>query len=221
MVKRQDKIDRKYIVLCEGIDAVNFLIQYLNSDVLIADSRFNKDIQVLNFGGIRQLYRYIKNLKKMDNFMDVKRILVLRDAETDINSAVDSVQSALRNNDLPVPDRCNQWKLGESLGTAFTLFPNCSGDMVEGTLEDLCWNILADKRAAEYRIDVQAFIEEIDNKYDSIKTFKHKSRLHAYFSAKDDFVSLKIGEAAKAKAFDWAHERLRSLRNLIEEGFEG
>lgn len=221
MANRQDKIDRKYIILCEGVDAVNFMIQYLNCDELKVDNRFNQDIQVLNFGGIRQLSSYINSLKKMDNYLEVSRLLVLRDAENSVESATDSVRNAFRNNGLAVPDICNQWDFSDMPGTAFTLFPACCKNLTTGALEDLCWEILADEKAAEYRRDVQAFIGKMQHKYNnSIVTFVHKCRLHSFFSIKDDFVSLKIGEAAKAKAFDWSHERLLPLRKLIEEGFE-
>jgi len=43
----------------------------------------------------------------------------------------------------------------------------------------------------------------------------HKTKLHSYLSGKDDFVGLKIGEASKAGAWDWDHERLKQFKDLI------
>lgn len=220
MAIENERIRTKYLILCEGKDAQNFMIQYLNSDVLSVDNRFSDDVQVMDFGGIKMLSSYIATLKNMDGYQDVTRIMVLRDAETNAEGAVDSVTNSFLKNGLVVPERCNQWNFSDTPGTAFSLFPACCVDLTNGTLEDLCWDILADERAEECRKDVQAFIGEMKNKYsDSILTFEHKCRLHTYFSVKDDFVSLKIGEAAKAKAFNWNHERLLPLRKLIEEGF--
>lgn len=220
MAIENKRILTKYLILCEGIDARNFMINYLNSDELSDDNRFSTDVQVMDFGGIKMLSSYIATLKNMDGYQDVTRIMVLRDAETNAEGAIASVQSALRINGLPVPANCNQWHFNDTLGIAFALFPSCSENLVNGALEDLCWDILADNNAQQYRKDVLAFIEQMKHKYNNdIVTYEHKCRLHTYFSVKDDFVSLKIGEAAKAKAFNWNHKHLSPLRKLIEEGF--
>lgn len=218
MANRQDKIDRQYLILCEGLDAYNFLREYLNSNALNGDIRFNTAIQILNFGGISQLQSYIKHLKKMEYYLDVNHILVVRDAEINIESAEDAVKAAFRNNGLSIPLGCNQWCNGEPK-TAYTLFPACCEPLRLGALEDLCWNILSDTNAHKYREDVEIFLNRMKEKYRDLTIYEHKGRLHTYFSVKDDFVSLKVGEAARAGAFDWNHECLLPLRRLIEEGF--
>jgi len=45
----------------------------------------------------------------------------------------------------------------------------------------------------------------------------HKNKLHTYFSLTDDFVGLKIGESAKANAFDFSAKEFESLKTLLEE----
>ena len=206
MAIENDKIKTKYLILCEGKDAQLFMIHYLNSDILKYDYRYSKDIQVMNFKGINELSSYIAALKNMDGYLGIEK-------------ATNSVKKAFHDNDLPIPADCNEWHFSDNLGTAFTLFPTCCQNLTTGALEDLCWEILSDERADDYRSDVQAFIEQINQKYGSITTHVHKGRLHTYFSVKDNLVSLKIGEAARAGAFDWNHERLQPLRELIEEGF--
>ena len=42
----RNHIEKQYVILCEGIDTVNFLIQYLNSKTLSYDQRFSTEIQV-------------------------------------------------------------------------------------------------------------------------------------------------------------------------------
>ena len=59
---------------------------------------------------------------------------------------------------------------------------------------------------------------DIKKNYGTISTHEHKSRLHTYFSVNEKYISLKIGEAAKAGAFAWDHEKLDGLRNIISEG---
>lgn len=217
----KNRIVKNYLLLCEGLDAVNFMIAYLNSDELKYDSRFGEEIQVMDFGGINQLRAFIKQLKRYENYTNVKRIMVLRDAETNVQSAEDSIKTALRTNDLPVPTCSNQWERSSSMpSTAYALFPTCDVPLIEGALEDLCWKILADDRADEYRRDIQKLVNQFKKRYNSIISHEHKGRLHVYFSVKDDFVSKKIGEAANAKAFNWSHIALEPLKNLLAEGFK-
>lgn len=217
------RIVKPYLILCEGLDAQNFMIQYLNSKELSEDSRYGNDIQVLDFGGISDLSRYLRNMSNMDGYEKVTHILVLRDAETDAEKAVRMIRKALNANSLPVPDECNKWccgGTGDGLKVAFTLLPSCTNNPVSGALEDLCWLILKDENAQEMRSDVQKFVAEIRNKYNSIKAHEHKSRLHTYFSVNECYISLKIGEAATAGAFDWGNEKLLPLKEIIEAGFE-
>ena len=216
------RIVKPYIILCEGLDTQNFLIKFLNSKELSNDSRYSNSIQVFDFGGINGLSGFLRNLINMDGYENVSHILVLRDAETDSKSAVKMIMTALSNNSLPIPDECNKWcgKTSDVPKVAFTLLPECSNKPVAGTLEDLCWLILKDEKAHEMRCDVQKFITDIRNKYGSIKSHEHKSRLHTYFSINDKFISLKIGEAAAAGAFDWSSEKLMPLREIIKAGFD-
>ena len=87
MAFKLDSIVKRYLILCEGIDTARFLAAYLESSALADDVRYSNDIQVLNFGGINDLDRFIRNLKNMEYFDDVSRLLVIRDAETDVQKA--------------------------------------------------------------------------------------------------------------------------------------
>ena len=217
------RIVKSYIILCEGLDTLNFMVQYLNSKELSKDNRFGNCIQVLNFGGISDLSMYLNNLRNMEGYENVTHILVLRDAETETDRAVRMIRKALNDNSLPIPDECNKWcgEDNDEIKVAFTLLPSCSNKPVEGALEDLCWLILKDENAQEMRHDVQDFVVSIRDKYKSIKSHEHKSRLHTYFSVNENYISLKIGEAATAGAFDWGSENLLPLKELIEAGFNG
>ena len=216
------RIVKPYIILCEGLDAQNFMIQYLNSKELGRDSRFGDSIQVLNFGGISDLSMFLRNMSNMEGYEKVSHILVLRDAETDAEKAVRMIKKALNDNCLPIPNECNQWLKDDNdeMSVAFTLLPLCSNKPVEGTLEDLCWIILKDENAQEVRQEVQKFVVSIRDKYNTIKSHEHKSRLHTYFSVNESYISLKIGEAATAGAFDWGSEKLLPLKGIIEAGLD-
>jgi hypothetical protein len=59
---------KKYIILCDGVDTLNFMLYYLNSKELKYEPRFSNDIQLLNLGGIDELFRSISILQRMDDF---------------------------------------------------------------------------------------------------------------------------------------------------------
>ena len=221
MAYLHNRIVKPFLILCEGKDEENFVISYLNSKSLAYDSRFSNDIQTFDFGGNDDLTVFIGNLMRTEGFETVRHILVLRDAETNAKRAVDMVKSAFRVNGLPVPEQANKWKKEtNATETAFTLLPACSTEPVSGTLEDLCWDILIDKHAGKMRMDVIRFINEIKKNYGTVTTHEHKSRLHTYFSVNEAYVSLKIGEVARAGAFDWDSEKLDGLKGLIGDGFD-
>ena len=75
------------------------------------------------------------------------------------------------------------------------------------------------ENADNMKDDVQCFVHNIVEKYNSIGSHEHKSRIHTFFSVNKDYISFKIGEAAKAGAFNWEHEKLNGLKELLSTGF--
>ena len=214
------QILKSYLILCEGKDTVNFLVSYLESEALRDDPRFGEEIQALNFGGVEQFGSFISALPNMDGFEQVRSLLVLRDAEKDVAAAERSVKKAFEESGLPAPQSCGRWNHSGQLSTAYVLMPSCDSKPTTGALEDLCWQILAGDDSGEIRNEVLAFIDRVDGLQPRrLVSHKHKGRLHAFFSTSDACVSLKVGEAARAGAFNWRSEQLMPLRTVIEGGF--
>lgn len=219
MVRQNNRILKPYVILCEGIDDQNFLIEYLNSNELSSDQRFSQDIQVFRVDGIYNLPTYLENFRKYDGFSSVRRLMVIRDADENVQNSAGMVQAALRKSGFNVPERCNQWTdNSDSVSTGYTLMPSCSSESVPGAIEDLCWSILIDDND-QMREDIKQFVTGIRNRYHTIHAHENKSRLHTYFSVNENLISMKIGEAAKAGAFNWQSERLNALHEFITAGF--
>ena len=95
MPVERKRIQKPFLLLCEGRDAEGFLINYLNSNELAQDPRFSNEIQVLDFGGNEDLSNFLMSLKNMDKFDRVKSLAVVRDAEKDYEKAVFNPDSRL------------------------------------------------------------------------------------------------------------------------------
>lgn len=208
-------IEKDYLILCEGVDAKMFLINYLNCSELKIHPGFADEIQVMDFGGIDQLSSYLEILKKMANFNRVKNILIVRDAETNAVAAINSIRSSLAKNNLSVPPASNMWESGTP-NVSYTLFP-AFDSQTSGTLEDLCLSIICEPGWEYLNNDIDRFIANLKEQRERKFPHEFKSKLHTYFSITDSFVSMKIGEAAKAGAFDWANEKINPLHDLIAE----
>ena len=61
---------------------------------------------------------------------------------------------------------------------------------------------------------VDSFLGTIESDFGSF-THKHKTQLYTYFSVSNKFTGLKIGESAKAGAFDWDHPKLDPLKDFV------
>lgn len=214
--KKPTLICKKHLVLCEGMDAWKFLVRYLNSSVLQKNPFFSEDIEVWDFGGNEELSTYLEALKKIEGYSGVVSLLVIRDAELDAQKAMRQVQNALHANGLEVPAVQGEWKEGMPK-TCFLLFPALGIKECPGTLEDLCLTIL-DNTATETPLEeIDTFIEHLEQDRGQIFSHRHKTRLHTYFSVNDRFVSMKIGEAADAGAFNWFHPRLNPLKDCLSK----
>lgn len=216
--KTNTRILKENLIICEGRDEQEFLIQYLNSAALSDTPGFSNDIQVIDFGGNSELRQKLAVLKNTAGFDQVTSLLVIRDAETNAEAACREIQHALEKNSFPVPQVPHYWE-GDLFKVGFVLFPTCDNVVQNGTLEDLCLSILSDPLAANLLEDIDIFLNQLENHHQRSFSRIFKAKLHTYFSVHNDYVSLKIGEAAAAGAFDWNHPALTSLKNFLKEIF--
>ena len=84
-------------LLVEGNDQRNFFEAFIEHLSLA-------NIQIQNFGGVSELGGFLRALVNAPGFQDVQCLGIVRDAETSAGGAFQSVQSALCNAKLSVPD---------------------------------------------------------------------------------------------------------------------
>lgn len=212
------KIVKSYLLLCEGRDAENFLINYLESEALAQDQQFSNEIQVLDFGGNDDLDRFLMNLENMERFDQVTSIAIIRDAEKDYTKACCDVTRSLRKAGIVSPDNCGTWVHDDTgMNVGYLLFPL---NNEAGTLEDLCLNILSENNNESILSSIDTFLTTMESSYGRSYHRKHKNRLHTYLSSSDEYVSMQLGLASKAGAFNWDSVYLEPLKRFLTEGFK-
>ena len=212
----RDQIKKEKLILCEGRDEERFLFALIN-DGLSDEPGFADDIQIFDFGGVNDLSLKLESYKKMEGFDNVTHLMIIRDAELDVNGAIQSIQVSLKHNGFQAPKAPCQWiyDTKNDIYIGFLLFPTCDGSPTTGALEDLCLKILVKQDAKECVDEVRLLTSRLENIHG--KSFRHKlkTQLHAYFAVSDDYVGMKIGEAANSKAFDWSSVELESLKSFV------
>ena len=96
MKKPEEILPNMGLLLVEGADEKYFFIR-------ACDAYGKNNIQVMDFGGITDLPKFLEILTKSTNFPEVKALAIVRDAETDASKAIRDIQNALKSINLPAP----------------------------------------------------------------------------------------------------------------------
>lgn len=194
-------------LLAEGADAKNFCIW------ACVEYGF-EHIEVQDFGGIEELDNFLEMIKVVSNYDKVPAILIVRDAETNPEGAIKSVKTSLKKNNFVVPPEPYSYHPGNP-GIEFAILPgkNSSGEYCSGALENLCMSTVETDPLWN---NVDEFLKIVQQRGEKL-THLHKSRLYSYLAVKNKFVGMKIGEAAKAGAWNWEHEALSQLKQAMRD----
>lgn len=209
-----------HVIFCEGQDEEMFLryyIEYLVNKKLVPDT-FN----IINLGSNEEMRKTLHLFPSLDYFDQMKGFLVVRDAESNAIGAAQSIQQSLKDAfQISIAMDGSFVENQEGMRFGFVLLPGKEREdtFSNGTLEDLCCQIL-NLSQEEFSGNnllkvVDSYLDEVQQKRDCSFRTPHKNRLHAYLSGTDSFVGMKIGEASKAKCFDFSSHALDFLKNAI------
>ena len=198
-------ITAKKLLLAEGRDAEIFLVWAARH------FRPEQDFQVMNFGGITELTRFLLLLVNDECYDDVETIVVARDAETNTDAAIDSIQNSMKKANMPVPQKPFEYSGNDTLKTAFMIFSDSTHE--SGTLEDLCLLTVQDDPIMECVAD---YLECVKVKGEEV-SHVHKKKLHCFLAGKDDYAGLRIGWASREGAWDFDHPALEPFKTIIQE----
>ena len=189
----QVSINQAHVLIVEGKDALNFF-------GVMAKHCGRDDIQVLDFGGISDLRRYLQALVVTPGWYQVVSLGIIRDAETDAESAVASVQGAITSAGLQVENTVPRVSL--------LVLPDNSRP---GMLETLLYDSIA---GTEIDACLNEFFSCCVDRGDIRIRRPAKARAHAYLATRDD-PHVSIGVAAQKGYWNLDHEVFGQVRSFI------
>ena len=189
-------------LLVEGNDQRNFFEAFIDHLSL-------ENIQIQNFGGVSELRDFLEGLVSATGFRQiVQSIGIVRDAENSAGSAFQSVQSSLKNAELPMPDSPAK-RTGISPAVTVLILP---GDNRAGMLETLLCESFADTPVNHCIDDFFTCVENLPDV--SIKN-SHKARANAYLTTRPK-PHVSVGVAAKNNYWDLDHNVFGNIRDFLQ-----
>lgn len=197
-----DAIEYDAQLLVEGNDQRNFfraMLRHMNLG----------GVQIHNFGGVDELRAYAANLADSDEFSQiVKSVGIVRDAEGSAESAFRSVQGALRNAGMNVPNAPGVKTDGSPSVSVFILPDNESGGMLETllcrTFEDTPMNGCID-----------GFFDCVSGETGERPHRPEKSRAHAYIATTPE-PQVSVGVAAQRGYWNLDHAAFGGVRRFLQ-----
>ena len=168
-------------------------------------------IQIQNFGGVNELGDFLALLVKLPDFRGmVKRLGIVRDAETSAGGAFQSVQRSLGDVGLPVPKEPAVLAAPghkKEPAVAVLVFPGGNRD---GMLETLLCETFA-RTAVDRCID--SFFGCVEESANHIRR-PHKARARAYLATTAD-PHVSVGVAGKRGHWDFDHDAFDGVRRFL------
>ena len=188
-------------LLVEGRDYVNFF------EALVERLQLT-DIQIQNFGGVSELRGFLGALVNQSGFYEnVRSLGIVRDAETNAESAFRSVRDSLGAAGLPVPDEPGMPANGEPALSVLIL----PGGGRPGMLETLLNETVAESRESEC---IDAFFACIERLPGGSIQRPDKARAHAWLVTRPD-PHVSVGVAAQKDYWNLDHPALDPVRRFL------
>ena len=166
------------------------------------------DVQIQNCGGKDNLRAVLRTLAGSLDFPLVSSIGIVRDADDNAQSALQSVQNSLGNTGLPVPQSFLT-PAGEFPKVSVFIMPDNASN---GALEQLCISALADDPAMPC---VEDFLQCVNDRVSDPPRDQSKARIHAFLASRED-PELRLGEAARRGYIPWDHPAFAELARFLQ-----
>jgi len=219
-MKEPEKIEKSYVLLCEGNDEVHFIdafLEHLGID----------EIQVREVGGRDQFPVGFPLFLIDPGFSKVKAYAIIRDADDTRDNVLDSVKGLLRKHKQPVPQEHAMFESDDKLLVGIFIMP---AEEAPGALEDLCLDVVEDSPSMNCVNLYMGCLRELADSYshnqseNDCKAYRFpandsKAKVLTYLAGLHDDIR-SIGIAAKKGVWDFNSNRLAELKRFIDDLLE-
>lgn len=200
-VSKPFSADHPKVLLVEGDDEFYLLLELLKW--------LGLDVDVRVYGGVSELAPTLRAIRIAKGFDSVTTLGIWRDADGTAADALQSVKLALQTADLTVPNASGSFTDGYPR-VGFFILPD---GVATGSLENVC---LASVRKDGILACVDGFVACLQAAGAELHPNLGKTRVHAFLSSRNE-PGLKIGEAAKAKHWDFEHHAWQPLIEFLKD----
>ncbi|MDX8377372.1 MAG: DUF3226 domain-containing protein [Mariprofundales bacterium] len=203
------QIESKKVLLVEGLDEVGFF------EVLCKKINI-QDIQIIGTGGKDKFKQEFPIILNARGFEGVTSIVIIRDADESVGSAINSVKYQLKKYNFPIPSGHAEFSTNSKITTGFFIMP---GNRDTGMLENL---VLDTVKEHPVKLCSDDYINKLKNKLaEPNSSFKfprneHKARLFAYLAGMEKFIP-SLGMAAKKGYFNLESNALDDIKSFLKK----
>lgn len=190
------QVEQDALLLVEGIEDAIFFDAFLHS-------LGQTNVQIASVNGKNNFRKFlietllIKTLTKDENFQQLRRLGIVRDADTDASSTLQSLCNALTAAQLPVPSHPWETAHANGLHVSLAILPDGTSP---GNLEDLCLRSLENTSALAC---VDQYIAcRADAGADITDSQRAKAKIYTYLAVGSK-PGLRLGEAAEDDVWNW------------------
>lgn len=195
------------LLLVEGDEDKKLFVTLIQSLGIIG-------LQVSPMNGKDNLGSHLKTLKKRtNNFLNIDAIGIIRDADPNPETALQSVQQSLKNNDLLAPERAMEPE-GEKPRVIIMILP---GGEQMGSLETLCMKSVADDPAMEC---VDKYLTCLDNKKIQLPPNRDKTKSQAFLASRKKLAK-DIGVAAQQGQWNFDSPAFDEVKQFLGQIVKG
>jgi hypothetical protein len=194
------RIEEPVQLLVEGKDVKNFF------EIFIRHVAVPNAVQIQDFGGVKELRRFLGSFVKSPGFERVESIGIVRDAEQSATGARQSVQDSLRHAGLPMPGEA-----GGSDGLAVKVLILPGGEEERGMLETLLCRSVADDPVNGC---IETFFDCVGSVPGTEIRRPDKARAQAYLATRP-VPQISVGVAAREGYWPLDHHAFAEVRDFL------
>ena len=204
MKPQPQPITKEALLLVEGRDPLNFF------EALCNHLSLSRQLQAMNFGGVKELGGFLVGLRGRSGFWNVKSIGIIRDAETGAAAALQSVHTSLKHAGLTIPNEPEQLSRDGQPAVGVLILP---GQDKSGMLETLLCETFVDGPECQC---INAFFKCVEEQCpDANIKNRDKARARAFLATKPDSYP-SVGIAARKGYWPLDHEALEPVRTFLK-----